>query len=431
MPKYQMIFDTQAGEINYTVDIDYNESLDDVLREILAELEENGYILRGWREGAGDVVCKWEGRELKLKTPLPQQRVNPNDILRVEIGKPSLQVRRDNETFDVNQRVELCEGDDIFIGRTILGFHISSQQKATNKNHTFIQRVQQERSFQQTVYFLSLIGGIAGLLCWFFGSLIKIASDGQFNLEISNDAINDAINYTLLGGFIGGLSVGFNDHWLGGRVVARWVLMGIVTGGIGGLLGGLIAGQIKPHLSHLLFCVIAWLIAGAIIGFSISLRWVKTNKNRVIHGLLGGLVGGALGGLAYGTIGGESTSAIAYILTGIGITCGISLAPILFRQGVIQFRNSRDPVVIKKYAQSQKKWELHEGGKYLIGSQSGSETRTVFTPEVQIFIPDQLIAPKHAILFVRERHYFLEPHPELTLSTDRNQRKKQAREYRV
>lgn len=411
MPTYQMVFDTQGGEVGDDVTIDPDEVLREVLPEILIQLEAYGYVLQGWREGAGEPVCKWEGRKLDENLPLPDQGVRDNDILRVSISRPSLQLRRENELYDIVQRVELREGDDIVIGRTLLRFHVSRQQRAINKTHTFIQRVQQGRSFQQTVYYMALVGGIAGLSCWFLVSLLRSA----FSFSLST---LDPITYALLGVFVGGLSVGFNDHWLGDRVVARWVLMGMLAGALAGAAGGLLSLFIETP-SPLLTTMLAWLSAGTLIGGSISLRWLRANKTRVLHGLIGGLFGGMLGGMAYSLLLGKVwvgfSEALGLMLVGVGITCGISLAPILLRQGVLEFLSSRDPVVIKKYAQNRRQWEIHEGGKYVIGSLSAAHTETMFGPEVQIFIPDQLVAPRHAILTARERKYYLEPHHELTM----------------
>lgn len=410
MPKYQMIFDTKEGEAFFTVDIDQDESLDGVLTEILADLHDKGRILRGWQDGVGEVVCKWEGRELRKTRPLPEQQVKPNDILRVGIAVPPLQVRRDEDFFDITRRVELREGDDIFVGRTILRFHLKRQQQTVNKSHTFIQRVQQGRSFQQTVYYMALIGGLAGLACWFLASLLSLT-------DWTESWALDFVNYALLGGFIGGLTVGFNDRWLGDRVVPRWILSGVVVGILAGFAGGAMARWLRTPLEgrEWLFRVLAWMVTGALIGFGISLRWWNSNKARVVQGLLGGLLGGALGGLAYWTLTeriGELAQALGMILTGTGITLGVSLAPILLRHGVLQFINSRDPSVIRKYAQARKQWELHEGGKYVIGSESARHSMTLLGPDVQIYLPDQQVAPKHAILLSRDQKYFIEPHPE-------------------
>lgn len=418
MPKYQMIFDTNAGEVHAKVQIDEDEPLRDVLPELLSQLEEdNGVALKGWREGVGEPACTLDGRELDQALPLPQQRVSPNDVLRIGIRRPPLQIRRDNKVHDVEYRVELHEGDDIIVGRTILRFHIKNQQRALNKNHTFIQRLEQGRSFQQNAYQMALVGGIAGIACWFLFSLVNLSDLAPTALTF------DLTIFALLGALIGGLMVGFGDYWLGGSVVARWALVGAMLGAISGGLGGLTGFFVKSSLQErnngeLLGDLIGWLIAGTLIGLAISLRWVESNKNRLLHGLFGGMFGGLIGGLAYRLMplliaDVEIAQALGLILTGAGITLGISLAPILLRQGVLEFINSRDPMTMKKYAQSRKQWEIHEGGKYIIGSLTAAHTSTVFAPELSIFIPDQMVALRHAIVLARDRHYYLEPHPEL------------------
>ena len=79
MPKYQMYFDTVNGETKYNVDIDDEESLNLVLEEILYDLRERGDLLKG--DGEPEVL--WDGKSLDFNSPLPQQGVRVNDVLRV------------------------------------------------------------------------------------------------------------------------------------------------------------------------------------------------------------------------------------------------------------------------------------------------------------------------------------------------------------
>jgi outer membrane lipoprotein SlyB len=165
---------------------------------------------------------------------------------------------------------------------------------------------------------------------------------------------------------------------------------------------------------------LSWLISGALIGFGISLRWWKVNRSRVFNGLLGGMAGGVVGGLAYlllaNLIGGGNSQAIGMALAGLGITTFISLAPILTRQGMLEFVNSADAATQKRYKQSRKQWEIHNGEKYVIGRLSASQSTTMLSPELQIYIPDSLVEPRHAILLSRDRRFYIEPHPSITLN---------------
>ncbi len=79
MPKYQVYFDTINGETRYNVDIDEQETLEDVLYEVLSELRERGNVL----QGDGDVQVVWNGQSLDFDSPLPGQGVRPNDLLRI------------------------------------------------------------------------------------------------------------------------------------------------------------------------------------------------------------------------------------------------------------------------------------------------------------------------------------------------------------
>src|SRR5215470_14408939 len=393
MPKYQIYFDTQDGEIHRTVTIDENEVLNDLLGDILAEFEErDGYVLRGWREGLGNPACRWEGKELDGSMTLPEQGVRPNDVIRVSIKRPSLELNRDGELYEITERTELRTGDEILLGRTMLRFNIKDQQRRIDHSKTFIQRVQQGRSFQQTIWEMALIGALAGVICWFIWSLLQIplAIDVEYY---------DMIAFTLLGALIGG-----------------------VGGAIAGAAGGWVARFIRAAMIDAGFAadVLSWLIAGALIGFGISLRWWKVNRSRVFNGLLGGMAGGVVGGLAYlllaNLIGGGNSQAIGMALAGLGITTFISLAPILTRQGMLEFVNSSDAATQKRYKQSRKQWEIHNGEKYVIGRLSASQSTTILSPELQIYIPDSLVEPRHAILLSRDRRFYIEPHPSLTLN---------------
>jgi hypothetical protein len=175
-----------------------------------------------------------------------------------------------------------------------------------------------------------------------------------------------------------------------------------------------LTGQL-PLLSRAL----SWMIAGWLIGLGVSLRWVMINKARVLHGLIGGTFGGLLGGVAFWSLKGVSvdiSQLLGFALTGFGITCGVSLAPSLLRQGVLEFVSSGDPAVSEAYGRSHQRWEIEDDGKYVIGSLGTRPPHTLLTQDTQIFIPDKLVAPRHAILLCSTGRYYIEPHPELRMS---------------
>jgi len=265
-------------------------------------------------------------------------------------------------------------------------------------------------SLAQTTYFLALVGGLAGLVCW--GLVVGIP--GMFHAAQESYWLLDLVHVVILGGLIGGFTVGFADRWSGDRVVPRWVIAGTFIGLVAGGIGGLIQAAISTALGWgLVSRILSWLVTGAFIGFGTGLRWVTVNTNRVFHGLIGGLLGGALAGIVYGTLHkGDLSLAIALMSTGIGITLGVALAPVLLRDGILRFMSSGDPRSQNKYGPNRKEWELHDGDRYVVGSLSAARTQTSFAHEVQVYIPDAMVAERHAFLSGRGGRFYIELHPE-------------------
>ena len=119
MPQYQIYFDTLEGERRYDVDISDEESLEQVLRDILGELSERGHMMRGL--STGDLKVIWggrEGRELDLSRTLPEQGVRPNEVLRVlveiyEGGGRSLRADRVDKEWTMLGRLASANPDYI------------------------------------------------------------------------------------------------------------------------------------------------------------------------------------------------------------------------------------------------------------------------------------------------------------------------------
>lgn len=268
-------------------------------------------------------------------------------------------------------------------------------------------------SLYQTLYFMSLAGGFAGLLSWGLTALLSAT------LLSTRPALADLTAAAILGLMIGLLTVAFSDKWSGNRVVARYVLAG---GGIGltaGVLGGLAMipitqnlGATLPFLARLL----SWMLVGSLIGLGLGMRWVMANKMRVVHACLGGLVGGAIGGSLFHVLGSripDLTQALGFVLVGVGICFGVTLAPILLRDGILKFVSSGDARAQAKFGRSGKEWEIRQGDTLLIGSQSLDLNKTAFAVGVQVFIPDAAIAPRHAILFGKDGRFYIARHPDI------------------
>src|SRR4051812_7267919 len=217
-------------------------------------------------------------------------------------------------------------------------------------------------SVKQTVYFMALVGAMAGLLTWgiqsWISDLVQL-SQAQFTVIVT----------ALMGALIGGMTVGFSDKWSAERVVPVWVAAGAFLGALAGTLGGLVYLLIQTSIAQSAGAgaigvagrPLTWLIAGALIGCVTGLRWFGMNRLRSVHALIGGLVGGGLGGLLFTVLGTEEIfQALAFMISGMGITLGVTLAPVLLRDGVLQFISSADPRAQNKYASPRQEWVIQE-----------------------------------------------------------------------
>ena len=270
-------------------------------------------------------------------------------------------------------------------------------------------------SLYRNLYFMSLAGGIAGLCAWALTMLLTAVSSATGAWWLS-----DFQSATLLGAFIGGMTVGFSDHWSGNRVRPRFVISGCAIGACAGLLASALQIPLSTNLranAPGLTRVTAWMLAGALIGFGLGLRWIGVNRMRPIHAFVGGLIGGAIGGMLFWALGSrvpDLTQAMGFICIGVGISAGVTLAPILLRDGLLRFISSGDARAQGKFGSVSKEWEVQNGDSYVIGSESLDRSSTRFQPEVEIFIPDAAIALRHATLFGREGRFFVARHPDVS-----------------
>jgi hypothetical protein len=272
-------------------------------------------------------------------------------------------------------------------------------------------------NLKQTVYFMALVGAIAGLACW--TTQVWLSDYLAGNQE--QGWLFVGLSATLMGAFISGMTVGFADHWTSERVVPTWVVVGVLLGAFAGVLSGLIYRMLESRLmatadggaAQVLSRSVIWLTAGGLIGLVTGLRWAGANPLRAIHALIGGLVGGLLGGLVV-ALGpnNEFFQALAYMVTGTGITLGVTLAPVLLSDGVLVFVSSADPRAQNKYGSPRQEWLVQDGDKLVIGSQSASASATMYRQDVQIYLPDAMVAPRHALLFAAKKRFFIQLHPD-------------------
>jgi len=130
--------------------------------------------------------------------------------------------------------------------------------------------------------------------------------------------------------------------------------------------------------------------------------------------MIGGMCGGFLGGMFFGPLSQwlpGISQAIAFVLTGAGISFGIAFAPILLRDAVLRFVNSGDPRAASKLG--KKEWTIREGDSYILGSQSADLSKSTYGREVDIYLPDGAVAPRHARIYGRDGRFYVTRHPDL------------------
>src|ERR1700752_601795 len=113
---------------------------------------------------------------------------------------------------------------------------------------------------------MSLVGGLAGLCCWFLSALFTDFIQGAGTAPWVSNTVQTA----LMGALISGLTVGFADRWTGDKVLLRWVLIALGLGLAPGIVTGLSATQIQSALatqtSAAVPRVAVWVLAGGLIG---------------------------------------------------------------------------------------------------------------------------------------------------------------------
>jgi hypothetical protein len=266
-------------------------------------------------------------------------------------------------------------------------------------------------NIHQTLYFMSLAGAAAGLFAWAAQALLALLIPAGSPAWLS--AVMAA---ALLGGFIGGFTVAFDEKWTGNRIQTRWAAMGALIGFAAGMLSGTLHLPLRSALPSALplGTVLGWMVTGALIGAGLGARWMSVNRARLAHGMIGGMCGGFLGGMVFGTLSQwlpGISQAVAFVLTGAGISFGIAFAPILLRDAVLRFVNSGDPRASSKLG--KKEWAIQDGDSYVLGSQTADLSKSTYGREVDIFLPDGGVAPRHARIYGRDGRFFVTRHPDV------------------
>jgi len=265
-------------------------------------------------------------------------------------------------------------------------------------------------TLNQNLYFMSLVGALAGLASWAIGVWIPIV----WPMAQENYWLAESINLVLIGLLIGAFCIAFADHWSDkGKTVMRPVV-GALGGALAGILSSLTSNTI--HLSLLQqnqfpwwLVTLGWLLNGAFAGATIGFIKYGFLMRRVLLSMLGGGFGAGLGGTVL-HFGGEFlpylAHAVGLVLTGGGISFGSTYAVRVLRGGALKLARMDDPHVAEVFSGKQQEWELLSNDYYLFGKALTAKVRQY------IHIPDVYMANYHAYIYESNRVFYLKAHEE-------------------
>jgi hypothetical protein len=268
-------------------------------------------------------------------------------------------------------------------------------------------------SVYRGLYFATLAGAFGGLVAWALGLLVMVALGNQYAVYTP-----DTVQLIVFGLMVGVFVYLQLDRALLGKMRLSSVGYGLLFGGLGAAVAALLAitfhRSIAP-VSSSLFRLAVWSICLSIVSLSVGLRWAKTNRARVLHTYVGGLVGGLLGGLIFVLFSSHMTAGVSLaglMMAGAGTSFGAGIAPVMVRDGVMRFISSGDARAQNKLGKTGKFWELNAEESYVVGSAATPQGGAVFQQGADVWLPDSAVAPRHAVLFSKEGRYFLARHPD-------------------
>ena len=263
------------------------------------------------------------------------------------------------------------------------------------------------------LYFSTLIGALGSLVAWALTLLLSIPT-----ANVRQPWVPDATVLSVLGISLSVLLFLYFDRAITGKVRFSSVGWGFLFGALSAAvaLGFVIfLRQAFGSQSPALYRLAAWGIGVSILSLGLSLRWVRTNRARVLHTYAGGLVGGLLGGLVFVFFSPHVPAGVGMcglLLAGAGTGFGAGIAPILVRDGLVRFISSGDARAQSKLGKARKEWDLQPEESYILGSMMTAQGGARFQQGADICIPDASMAPRHAVLFSKDGRFYIARHPD-------------------
>lgn len=264
------------------------------------------------------------------------------------------------------------------------------------------------------LYFSTLVGMTGGLVAALLGLLAAVPL-----ADSAKNYLPDALNLVFFGVLVSVLLFLYFDRVLTGKMRGSTLGWGVLLGGVAGLIASLLAEGLRTGIaanSPVLYRMAVWCLCCSLIGLGVGVRWVKTNRARLLHTYAGGLAGGLLGGgtfVLFAPHVSAGSSIAGLMLAGAGTGFGAGIAPVLVRDGLLRFISSGDARAQNKLGKNRKVWDLEGDESYILGSASTPpQGGTRFQQGADISIPDSSIAPRHAVVFSKEGRYYIARHPD-------------------
>ena len=283
MPAYNVDLVTDRGLQRVPFTLDDDRPLGPQVTQVLAELRQQGVVLKGGPDDELGVF--WNGRDLDL-------RKAPQALGLTPLHSVELRMRRRPAIAKHDQRTE-----------------------------------PPARSFLPKGSYIGTVAGLSGAAVgWLLSSLFT-----DLGTVLSSYGALDVTVATILGGVLGASILGAAAARRT-ESVPLGLLLGAVLGGAGALggclIGLLLAGKLGWAGSRQGFIVarlLVWGLMGGLTGLALGLRWVARDRMRLLDGLLYGLGGGLIGGLLFSLPGpSDLWQMLGFALIGTGLGYGLS-----------------------------------------------------------------------------------------------------------
>ncbi len=268
-------------------------------------------------------------------------------------------------------------------------------------------------SLYRGLFFTTLVGMAAGWAASICSELamVVLAATGKGWLP-------DAVTFLLFGVVCAIALFLYFDKLLIGSMRVSSIGFGMLCGGVAAMVAAFLAYGLHLGVaptSPTLARIAVWTLCFSIIGLGLGLRWVKTNRARILHTYAGGLVGGLFAGLLFVLFAPHVSTGVgmsALMIAGAGTGFGAGIAPVLVREGSMRFVSSGDARAQNKLGKVSTIWDLNLEDSYVLGSAVTLQGGTRFQQGADIVIPDSAIAPRHAVVFSKDGRFYIARHPD-------------------